>query len=117
MTLRAVEGRGGNGEVRFDACFSESDDGARGVCWSTTRICLTGARSCGWWSTSGYCWKGSWRIRTGGFRYLPLLTEAEERQLLVEWNDTGREYPQESVHPGVVRGAGGEDARGGRGSV
>jgi aspartate racemase len=30
---------------------------------------------------------------------LPLLTEAERRQLLVEWNDTKTEYPnQESIH-------------------
>ena len=30
---------------------------------------------------------------------LPLLTAGEERQVLVEWNDTEREYPWErSVH-------------------
>ncbi|MBX9258018.1 non-ribosomal peptide synthetase, partial [Desmonostoc muscorum CCALA 125] len=29
---------------------------------------------------------------------LPMLTESEERQLLIEWNDTEREYPQECIH-------------------
>jgi amino acid adenylation domain-containing protein len=29
---------------------------------------------------------------------VPLVTEAERRQLLVEWNDTKREYPQLCVH-------------------
>ncbi len=32
-------------------------------------------------------------------RELPLLTEAERRQILVQWNDTARDYPREhSVH-------------------
>ncbi len=29
---------------------------------------------------------------------VPLITEAERRQLLVEWNNTKREYPQLCVH-------------------
>jgi amino acid adenylation domain-containing protein len=29
-------------------------------------------------------------------RELPLLTEAERRKILVQWNDTARDYPQES---------------------
>jgi amino acid adenylation domain-containing protein len=29
---------------------------------------------------------------------LPMLTDAERHQLLVEWNDTRREYPNECVH-------------------
>ena len=29
---------------------------------------------------------------------LPMLTAAERHQLLVEWNDTRREYPHECVH-------------------
>jgi amino acid adenylation domain-containing protein len=29
---------------------------------------------------------------------LPILTAAERHQLLIEWNDTGREYPRECVH-------------------
>ncbi len=32
---------------------------------------------------------------------LPLLTEAEEQQLLVEWNDTGREYPPDEFPYGM----------------
>jgi aspartate racemase len=30
--------------------------------------------------------------------HMPILGEAEQRQLLVEWNDTKREYPQLCVH-------------------
>ncbi|MBX9258921.1 non-ribosomal peptide synthase/polyketide synthase, partial [Desmonostoc muscorum CCALA 125] len=29
---------------------------------------------------------------------LPMLTESEEQQLLIEWNDTQRDYPQECIH-------------------
>ncbi len=29
---------------------------------------------------------------------LPILTEAEQKQLLVEWNDTRRDYPQLCIH-------------------
>ncbi|MCF2150416.1 Non-ribosomal peptide synthetase [Desmonostoc muscorum LEGE 12446] len=29
---------------------------------------------------------------------LPMLTESEEEQLLIEWNDTQRDYPQECIH-------------------
>ena len=29
---------------------------------------------------------------------LPLLTEAESHQLLVEWNDTATDYPDKCVH-------------------
>ena len=29
---------------------------------------------------------------------LPILTEAEERQILVEWNDTSRPYPDQCIH-------------------
>ena len=42
---------------------------------------------------------------------LPLLTEAERRQLLVEWNDTARRLPARGVPPRAVRGPGGAHAR------
>ena len=41
---------------------------------------------------------------------LPLLSEAERQQLLVEWNDA-TEYPRGSVRPPAVRGAGRAHAR------
>ena len=38
---------------------------------------------------------------------LPLLTKAEEQQLLLEWNDTGRDYPQaECIHSMFEKQAG-----------
>ena len=37
---------------------------------------------------------------------LELLSAAEREQLLVEWNQTAREYPSRAEHPGVVRRAG-----------
>ena len=42
---------------------------------------------------------------------LPLLTEAERHQLLVEWNDTRADYPREALHPRALRGPGGAHAR------
>ena len=33
---------------------------------------------------------------------LPLLTESERHQLLVEWNDTKTDYPQRQVHSRTV---------------
>ena len=39
------------------------------------------------------------RSRTGASRDLPLLTEAERQQLLVEWNDTRDGVPAGRVHP------------------
>ena len=42
---------------------------------------------------------------------LPLLTETERQQLLVEWNDTKTDHPTGSVHSSALRGAGGANAR------
>ena len=33
---------------------------------------------------------------------LPLLTEAEKHQLLVEWNDTKRDYPKDKCYSRVI---------------
>ena len=40
----------------------------------------------------------------GVFRELPLLSDAESTQLLVEWNNTFSDFPREQVHPPVIRG-------------
>ena len=37
---------------------------------------------------------------------LSLLTQAERHQILVEWNDTAADYPEEQVYPHVVRDQG-----------
>ena len=42
---------------------------------------------------------------------LPLLTEEERRQVVVEWNDTHRDYPRERSPASVHRSAGGAHAR------
>ena len=34
---------------------------------------------------------------------LPILTEAERHQILVEWNDTAADYPERQMHPSTVR--------------
>ena len=36
-----------------------------------------------------------------GIGYLPILSEAEERQLLVEWNDTKTDYPRDKCIHGL----------------
>ena len=41
---------------------------------------------------------------------LPLLTEAERHQLLVEWNDTVSRLSQELLYPRTVRSPGGANA-------
>ena len=52
-------------------------------------------RSSAWWGTGGCCWRRSWPIPGKRISQLPLLTEAERHQLLVEWNDTAVEYPRD----------------------
>ena len=42
---------------------------------------------------------------------LPLLSEAERHQLLVEWNNTRTEYPRKPLRARLIRGAGGENSR------
>ena len=42
---------------------------------------------------------------------LPLLTEAERQQLLVEWNDTKTRWSAGCVHSSAFRGAGGAERR------
>ena len=41
---------------------------------------------------------------------LPLLTEAERQQLLVEWNGSRTDCPRDLVHSSALRGAGGANA-------
>ena len=45
------------------------------------------------------------------------MTEEERAQVLEEWNQTEREYPEQSVRARVIRGAGGADAGSGGGGV
>ncbi len=43
-----------------------------------------------------FYWRAPPLIRNASFSDLPLLTEAEREQLLVEWNDTRTEYPRDA---------------------
>ncbi|MBF2063675.1 MAG: amino acid adenylation domain-containing protein [Calothrix sp. C42_A2020_038] len=42
--------------------------------------------------------KGVLKNKTSKLQDLPLITETERYQLLVEWNDTYTEYPEKSIH-------------------
>ena len=48
---------------------------------------------------------------------LPLLSEAEWQQVVVEWNATETAYPKERCIHQLVRGAGGENSRGSGGGL
>ena len=48
---------------------------------------------------------------------LPLLTQAERQQLLVEWNDTATDYPRDQCLHQLFEAAGGAHSRGGRRGV
>ena len=69
-------------------------------------------RSSGWPGTSRRCWQAvAGATRSAPVAELPLLGEAERRQLLVEWNDTGAVRRRGALPARAVRGAGGADAR------
>ena len=79
---------------------------------STPPISSTRRPSSGWSGTSQRCSKASPPTRSARVCELPLLTEAERRQLLVEWNDTAAALPAGRRHPRALRGAGAtRDAR------
>ena len=46
------------------------------------------------------------RARARRCRELPLLSEAERHQVLVEWNDTAAPHPRDALRPRAVRGPG-----------
>ena len=82
--------------ARFDLemyLWAQGDQGLRGS-WSTARTCSKRRPLSGWSGTSRHCWRGSWRTRTRAIAQLPLSPAAERRQLLLEWNDTARDYPR-----------------------
>ena len=44
------------------------------------------------------CWKGWWsRMRSEMVDGLGMLGEEERKQVLYEWNETEREYPEEQM--------------------
>ena len=65
------------------------------VAWSTTLIYLRLRRSRACWVTGRPCWKGSCTHPQAHVSDLPVLTEAEREQLLVQWNATQVDYPQD----------------------
>ena len=79
------------GAVRSDASV-ERRRGLR-VVWNTAAICLSGRRSNGWLGHYETLLDGIVAEPECRLSELPLLTEGERQQLLVEWNDTVAEYP------------------------
>ena len=63
---------------------------------STTPISSIVRRSSAWRAISETCWKRIVADPDQSISTLPLLTEAERHQLLVEWNDTAADYPKDS---------------------
>ena len=59
-------------------------------------------RLSGWWAISRHLLEGIVANPEQRISELPLLTEAEKHQLLVEWNDTKTDYPTRQVHPPTV---------------
>ena len=93
----AAGGRQRDGQVRPDAVADRGRRTGWRACWSTTPTCSTRRRSRGWLGTSRRCWRASSPTPISRVAALPLLTEAERRQLLVEWNATARRLPAPSA--------------------
>ena len=87
------------GISKFDLTLSVRErDGRLKMLWSNiARIYLRRRPFGGCWGITRRCWKGLSPIRPSGLSELPLLTETERRQLLVEWNRTEGAYPKDQL--------------------
>ena len=82
--------------AKFDLTLMLTD-GAETSIWksNTAPTFLTTPASNAWSGISTRCWRRQPPIRTQRLSELPLLTDAERRQLLVEWNRTEVPYPKD----------------------
>ena len=99
--------------AKFDLTLSltETPDGLRRRARVQHRPVRAAHRRAAWSGTCACCWRRAVAEPERPLAALPLLTEAERQQVLVEWNDTARRLPARRLHPPPLRGPGGPHAR------